>query len=187
MFGDLRAHYMSGFEQSLAEARPEFAKVAAEVMLDVPLPGEPELLYRIMRMDIMGQDANGPRAIEVNVNELMPAGNRLDGFRIPITLHAAVWNGLEFVIDGPPPDEARLLPWIAKWVDIDDRRYVEGADFQSVIHNCMRPAMTASGCWISVDFGSAPEESVFELIGILLPGANSMQIGSGLRPTGRPT
>jgi hypothetical protein len=181
MFHELRAHYMSRFEKALAESRREFTQAAAEVMLDVPRPEEPELLYRIWRMDIMGQTPDGPKAIEVNVENLIPAASSLDGFGMPITLCPAAWNGLEFVVDGEPPVQAAMLTWIAKWVDIDDERYVAGANFQWVIHNCLRPTVTAAGYWTSVDFGSAPVEAVHEFISILAPGARSIRMGSGFQ------
>jgi hypothetical protein len=180
MFHELRAYYMSRFERALAEPRPEFGHVAAEVMLEVPVRGESELLYRVYRPDIMGKTGKGPTIIEVNVEPLVPQTTNLDGFGIPIVLLPAVWNGIEFVVDGPLPFEAKLLPWIAKWIDIDDQRYVEGQAFQSVIHNCLRPAVRGSRYRTSVDFGSAPVEAVFELIEILKPGARSIEIGSGL-------
>jgi hypothetical protein len=177
---ELRAHYMSHFERVLAESRPQFSHVAAEVMLEVPLQGESELLYRVYRADIMAKTAKGPTILEANVEPMVPQTTNLDGFGIPVVLLPAVWNGIEFVVDGPLPSEAKLLPWIAKWIDIDDQRYVEGQAFQSVIHNCLRPTVRGSRYRTSVDFGSAPVEAVLELIEILKPGARSIEIGSGL-------
>jgi hypothetical protein len=178
-FEVLREGYMARFAQGLAEARAEFTQLAAEVMLELPRPEEPELVYRIYRMDIIGQTTGGPKLIEINVDRVSPVVTSLEGFGIPIGLQPATWNGLEFVVDGGLPAESGLLPWIAKWLDVDDERYQEHADFQYVIHSCLRPTVTASGYWTSVDFGSAPVEAVGEFIQILARNARSIQIGSG--------
>jgi hypothetical protein len=153
-------------------------------MLEMPRPDEPEILYRIWRMDIMGQTADGPKAIEVNVDQLRPASGLLNGFGVPIGFHPAVWNGLEFLVEGELPLGHTVLTWIAKWLDINDERYVEDADFQGVIHNCLRPAVTPTGYTTAVDFGSAPVEALREFIAILAPGARSIQMGSGFRAAG---
>jgi hypothetical protein len=184
MFEELRAHYMPRFERALSDHRQELTRVVAEVMLELPRPSEPELLHRIYRVDILGQAPDGSKAIEVNVDQLSPRRASLEGFGIPVSLHPAVWNGLEFEVDGDPPPEAGLLAWIAKWIDIDDERYDEGADFQGVIHNCFRPSRSEAGYRISVDFGSAPIEAVHELIDLLAPTARAMRIGSGLGGAG---
>src|SRR5262245_19506701 len=103
-------------------------------MLELPRPTEPEVLYKTMRVDLYGQTPEGPKLVEVNVDPIGPPASTLEGFGVHIALHPTVWNGVEFVVEGEPPADARLLPWLAEWIDIDDRRYVEGADFQGVIH-----------------------------------------------------
>lgn len=179
MFEDLRTYYMSRYERALKEAREEFSQVASELMLDIPSRGEPELLYRIYRMDIMGQSTDGPKAIEVNVDPMELAVS-LEGFGVPTGIGPLVWNGIELRVEGIPPAEVDLHAWIAKWVDVDDQRCVEGADFQSVIHNCLRPVLVGSSYLMSVDFGSAPTIAVFELLDLLAPSASAIQIGTDL-------
>lgn len=183
MFDDLRAHYMSRFERAVEEVRATTSTVAAEVMLEVPSENEPELLYRIMRADILGTTPDGPQITEVNVDVIEPPSADLVGFGIPIALRPAVWNGLEFVVAGEPPADDLLLGWIAEWVDVDDKRYVASETFQGVIHSVLRPSRIASGYWTSVDFGSAPTEAVTQLIEIMRPTARAIEIGCELPRT----
>ena len=180
MFEDLRAHYMLRFERAVEEVRATMSTVTAEIMLELPRENEPELLYRIMRADIIGTTPDGPQITEVNVDVIEPPSAGLEGFGIPIALRPAVWNGLEFVVDGEPPADDVLLRWIAEWVDVDDQRYVASETFQGVIHNVLRPRTIASGYWTSVDFGSAPTEAVMQLIDIMRPTARAIEIGSEL-------
>jgi hypothetical protein len=180
MFDELRAHYMARYERAVAEVRATMSTVAAEIMLEVPNETEPQLLYRIMRADIIGTTTEGPQITEVNVDVLDPPKGDLAGFGIPITLRPAVWNGLELVVDGEPPADDVLLRWIAEWVDVDDQRYVASETFQGVVHSVLRPRQIASGYWTSIDFGSAPTEAVVRLIELLRPTARAIEIGSEL-------
>jgi len=172
---------MACFEEALKETRPQFESVSAEVMLEIPRATEPELVYRIYRMDIMAKTPEGPKAIEVNVDPIEPRVKALTGFGVPISLSPVVWNGIEFAVTGRPPLERDLLLWASGWLDIEDKRQKPNEDFQSVIHNVLRPECERQKYFLSVDFGSASPEAVHELIALLSPTAQAIQIGSGLR------
>ena len=79
-----------------------------------------------------------------------------------------IYHNLEAV----PPQE--ISGWFRHWFDIDDERHVSHAPLSFVIHSLLiKPGV------ISIDFGTAPPEAFWEMLGLLQSaGARTIRISS---------
>jgi len=86
---------------------------------------------------------------------------------------------MEFRIFGDITSWSALETWIRKWVDIEDERYVQGKDYQYVVHSVSEPKKETGYWLISIDMGSAGLESIHELFMVFEKlGVKKVEIGS---------
>ena len=82
-----------------------------------------------------------------------------------------LWDNCRFTLE--KVSENLLIPWIEKWIDVQDSRYSE---FSNSIHNCSI-IKNADGLFeLIVDFGTAPIEAITELIDLLTYDNSSIKI-----------
>lgn len=174
----IRDHFLDSFRNSVAKARDELDQFATELLLELPSLKHPDYCYRLYRADIVGKrdEKSVIREVPVNGKEV---SNWQSTLRARLSVDAPiVWYGIEFDVIGARPDEAALLDWSSRWMDISDSRYDESAEFQQVVHSVTPPRITESGFTISVDFGSAPIDAFDELTGVLVCDASRVSVGS---------
>ena len=164
---DHRAYFLQCFREGIGKARDSLDQFATELLLELSSLKYPDYCYRLYRADIVGKrdGKNVIREITLGGRDVLaPPGV----FPASVSFDApVVWYGIEFVVAGSTIDEARLIEWTTRWLDVTDSRYVESAEFQEVIHNVRPPKKTDAGFEISVDFGTAPVAAFDELVQIL--------------------
>jgi len=174
----LRDYYLDSFAESIECARDRFDQFATELLLELPSLKHPEYCYRLYRADIMGKRAGEPGVLEVNVT-----AKDVTAWQEVLPQHVSiaapvVWNGIEFRVTDAKPSEAELVAWTERWLDVPDSQYVEGQQFQQVVHSVTPPRSAKSGYEFSVDFGSAPTTAFDELLAIIARDSATVSVGS---------
>ena len=180
-----RQNYHAVFVRAICEARAQHDEAVAEVKVETTKK-KLRKPYRYYALDIFCRrgDKSGPREVNLAAASTFPriTENWQD---LEVTLHPFVWNGLEFRLDGDLADEAALLAWMDKWMDIPERRPKDENRLSQIVHNVTQPERTQSGWSFSVDFGSAPLDAFVELIDVVrASGARKLQLGSFGYPRG---
>jgi hypothetical protein len=174
----VRDYFLECFRQSITKARDELDQVVSELLMEIPSLKHPDYCYRLYRADIIGKRDGKPQ-----ISEVMVGGREVLDWKstvpVGVTLDApVVWNGIEFEVSGPSPDERALVDWTTRWMDVSDSRFDDSAEFQQVVHSVTPPRITDSGFAISVDFGSATASAFDELIQLLVRDAGRVSVGS---------
>jgi hypothetical protein len=174
-----RENYHSVYLHALCEARGQHDTAVPEVKVHTTLE-KLRKPYRHYTLDIFCRrgDKSGP--IEVNLtaaDAFDPVSERWQG--LGVALHPFVWNGLEFRIDGDLADDAALVAWMDRWMDIGDKKPKDANGLSEIVHNVTQPERTRDGWSFSVDFGSAPLDAFVELIEVVrASGAKKLELGS---------
>src|SRR5262249_2145724 len=146
----------------------------------------PRKPYRYYTLDIFCRRGEKSCPIEVNLaaaNAMTPVRENWQG--LDVTLHPFVWNGLEFRLDGDLADDARLVAWMDKWMDIAEKKPKDKNHLSQIAHNVTQPEKRRAGWSFSVDFGSAPLDAFVELIEVVrATGAKKLELGSFNYPRG---
>jgi hypothetical protein len=180
-----REHYLSVYLRGISEARDKHDVAVPEVKIETTKE-KLRKPYRYYTLDIFCRrgDKSGP--IEVNLaaaRAFRPVSENWQG--LDVTLHPFVWNGLEFRLDGDLADEAGLLAWMDKWMDVPERKPKDENRLSQIVHNVTQPERTPGGWSFSVDFGSAPLDAFVELIDVVrASGTKRLELGSFDYPRG---
>jgi hypothetical protein len=180
-----RENYLALYLRAISEARQAHDVAVAEVKVKTTQERLREP-FRYYTLDIFCRRGDKSCPIEVNI---AAAGGfprvRENWQGLGVTLHPFVWNGLEFRLDGDLADEAGLLAWMDKWMDIPERKPKDENRLSQIVHNVTQPERTRSGWSFSVDFGSAPLDAFVELIDVVrASGAKRLELGSFGYPRG---
>ena len=174
-----REQYLSIYLRGIADAKTEHELAVPEVKVELSNE-KVSKAYRYYTLDIFCRDGEKAGPVEVNLKaaeSFEPINENWQG--IDVTLHPFVWNGLEFRTDGDLSDDARLVTWMMKWMDIEDQKVKDENLLSGIVHNVTAPEKVKSGWSFSVDFGSAPLDAFVELIeAIRGAGAKTLQLGS---------
>ena len=174
-----REHYLSAYLRAIAEARRSNDVALPEVKVETARE-KFRKPYRYYTLDLFCRrgDKSGP--VEVNLasaKQRPPVSENWQG--MDVTLHPFVWNGLEFRLDADLADDAPLVAWMDKWMDLGEKKPRDDQRLSQIVHNVTQPQRTDAGWSFSVDFGSAPLDAFVELIEVLrASGAKRLELGS---------
>jgi hypothetical protein len=180
-----RENYRSVYLRAICEAQGRHDVAVPEVKVETTKE-KLRKPYRYYALDIFCRrgDQSGP--IEVNLtaaSAFAPVSENWQG--LDVTLHPFVWNGLELRLDGDLADDARLVAWMDRWMDLGDKKPKDENRLSQIVHNVTQPERKQVGWWFSVDFGSAPLDAFVELIDVVrASGAKKLELGSFDYPRG---
>lgn len=174
-----RENYRLVYLEAIREARGRHEAAVPEVKVHTTLE-KFRKPYRHYALDILCRRGDQSSPIEVNLaaaGAFDPVSERWQ--RLDVTLHPFVWNGLEFRLDGDLADDAALVAWMDRWMDIGDSKPKDESGLAEIVHNVTQPERTQGGWSFSVDFGSAPLDAFVELIDVVrASGAKKLDLGS---------
>ena len=179
MLDDERENYHSIYLQAICDARGQHDAAVPEVRIETTQ----ERLrkpYRHYTLDIFCRRGDKSEPVEVNLASASAFDSVSETWQgLEVTLHPFVWNGLEFRLDGNLADDARLLAWMDRWMDVAESKPRNENQLSEIVHNVTQPERTRGGWSFSVDFGSAPLDAFVELIEVLrASGAKKLDLGS---------
>ena len=161
-----RTQYLTTFQSGIDQYKTD--KSAIEVMLQMTADqnrNQPEI-FQLNRYDFLNVNAEGKYDIkEFNLEKdsifkFDQQVYEING--LTVTVRPFVWNGCEFTLDKKP--DIAYDNWAKKWIDIDDKKHVEGQGFQNVIHSVTFPEEDSGKWTTSIDFGTAPIEAFKDLL-----------------------
>jgi hypothetical protein len=166
IFEAVRDHYLAGYREVLAGYREERTPGVPEVLF--VLEGEEPEIYRHYRLDFTTSGGDEPDMIEINGEshlEFEPVELEYKG--VDVSVSPLVWNGVEFCLRPELRDDARIQAWAQRWIDIEETAQADDDGLGAYVHTIGAPESAAGATSFSVDFGSAPIASVFELLDAL--------------------
>ncbi|WP_152604043.1 hypothetical protein [Methylotenera sp. N17] len=96
-----------------------------------------------------------------------------------VDLYPFVWNRVEFRSTYTPKNIQLLTDWTTKWMDLEDKNPVDKNGLSGAIHSVTYPSSNNSFWYFMVDFGSAPTQSLDELLAVLSSmGVTNITVGS---------
>jgi hypothetical protein len=180
-----RENYRSVYLRAICEARGRHDVAMPEVKVETTTE-ELRKPYRYYTLDIFCRrgDKSGPMEVNLTAaSDFAPVRENWQG--LDVTLHPFVWNGLELRLDGDLADDARLVAWMDRWMDIGDKKPKDENHLSQIVHNVTQPERTRGAWSFSVDFGSAPLDAFVELIDVVrASGAKKLELGSFAYPRG---
>lgn len=156
----VRDHYVEQFRAFADEQRTRFARGGGEIKMRL---SEASGIYgQLYCVDFIGTD-DGHQIVELAPDSFLQF-ERIDGMfcEAALTILHLRWDDVVIRHDLEDYPEVQLDRWFRHWFDPDDERHVEGAEFSEAIHSLLvEPGR------LSVDFGTAPAEALWELLELL--------------------
>ena len=166
----VREHYLSGYTDAARNYKNIYTPSAAEVLLELPSRDDKPYPYRLYRADLMSGAVDPPNLTEFNHDSHLtfePVQALVSG-RLSVTLSPISWNAVEFESQCYDPQSNLLTEWALKWIDVEENNTQNEIGFGGYVHSITYPEEKNGKCIISVDFGSASTDSVYELINVFL-------------------
>ncbi len=150
----------------------EYPDSVAEVMFTEP--SWVSLMSKLARIDLSWMKDSKAEFIDVVIDNPNSDNALICKSSNGLILEIAplVWHEIEFRCANFEPEEKELLIWFDKWMDPEDKRYREDVTLGSFIHSVYFEIKKDTAI-VSVDFGSAPPEALFEFIDVLKNQKNS--------------
>lgn len=159
-----RQRYVDYFEKETNFLKKDKENFAIELPIKIndETVSEP---FNIVRVDFITKDDNN----EYSISELR-LEKKLDYDRkrilygnLEIDLNSFCWNNCEIQADKIEVDS--LKDWVTKWLKIDED-IIDG-DLSKAIHSCMEPQFSADNVSFIIDFGTATEIALTDLLQLL--------------------
>ena len=169
----LRNHYVDQFRQAAEEMAAEDYPVAPEIKLK--LGGSGDLYENLWCVDFVKPEPE-PQVIEFGASYVLKFSPMIaEVAGLIVLLRYTTWDDVLITHDADPPSPPGLEDWFDYWFDLEDDRQPEGSELGNVIHSLL-----VRGNRISVDFGSAETEALWNLLEVLeKAGATYIRISAG--------
>lgn len=157
---EVRDHFLDQFRDFIRQERQSCSKGGPEVKLQL---SQTSGIYRHLYCADFIRNDDQPNVIEFIPEyqlEFAPVTGKFGN--IVIEIIAFRWDRVKITHTLPDLDHAHIDAWFDDWFDPDDRKYDQNSEFSHTIHS-----VTIEGQEICVDFGSAPVDAFWSLMGIL--------------------
>ena len=157
-------YYLKHFTAVLNDIKKS-EKGISEVLLEQK-NDEPEDVYRLYRPDFLTKENT---IIEINTDGYLNHEPQEYGFSdITVVIHPFLWNGCEIFLNTRPSNWIFLDNWIRKWIKLDEDLDETNSLYTEAIHKVEKPYVENEWEVIAVDLGTAPPDSLVELIELIL-------------------
>jgi len=171
----IRDHYVEQFGVFADEQRRSCAhRGGSEIKLRL---GETSKLFeRLYCADFVKREVNGQNEIiELQPENILTFDPISGSFgAATFSIEHLRWDDVSVYHDLAELPTEEINRWFQRWFDIDDERHVSHAPLSFVIHSLLvEPGV------IDIDFGTAPPEAFWEMLGLLQSaGARTIRISS---------
>jgi|SRR5258708_26305686 hypothetical protein len=170
----IRDHYVEQFGVFADQQKRSSHRGGSEIKLRF---GETSKLFeRLYCADFVKTDVDGQNEIiELQLENILTFDTISGSFgAAAYSIEHLRWDDVLVYHDLAELPPAEISWWFRRWFDIDDERHVSQAPLSFVIHSLLiEPGV------ISIDFGTAPPEAFWEMLGLLQSaGATAIRISS---------
>ena len=150
--------YVEQLRGFISEHKATGKRGASEVKLQ--LPPAKRLFQNITCVDYLENDKDGVIAIDMRADRVLAfEPTLLRHGDLSVRLSDLRWDDIIIHFDGAAPD---LTAWFDCWFDPDEKNFDANAELTGRIHS-----LIAEDGHISVDFGSAPVDALFDLLQVM--------------------
>ncbi|MCW0481792.1 hypothetical protein [Gaoshiqia sediminis] len=167
-----RNRYLDFFRKGIDYLKKDKTQFAVELLIET---GEEELKhpFNLIRVDFIFKDdekVNRINALQLDsILDYETIKNIISNSKIEV--NPFCWDNCKIITD--KIDINKLIPWIEKWIDIEESRQTE---YSNSIHNCSMIQKSDGIEEITVDFGTAPIDAFLELIEFLTDNNEKIEI-----------
>lgn len=177
----IREHYVQKYFAALHEYQTKGANVATEIQGQINSEEASRGFYLgCSRLDIIIIEPL--QAVEVHCSLVSPNQrlySPLSG--LTVELSDCGWYGIEFECETFRQTDAAFKEWFHKWYDASDAGIAVEEGLSGFVHCATTVQERDGACIFSVDFGSAPVESLLELLSVLhSQGIKQLSMGTRL-------
>ena len=168
IIGAERDRYVRYFETIAAQKAAETSQTVRELLISV----NNETLqypYRYLRADIVCKGEDGSNQFyEVWLDP--PPDAEARGFQlgpVAIEIYPITWCSVQIAFDRPVPNVTKLEALLSQWLDVEDPS-TDPLKVANAIHS-VTPIETNGQLWyLTIDFGTAPADTLLDLIDFLM-------------------
>ena len=126
-------------------------------------------IYNYYRPDCLKISDESNKIIDFGIDTYLNHKTVMFDFHdLELFIQPVIWNNVEIEVERLPHNMEVFYKWIEKWVDIEDELIKKNEQgLQEVIHSVSQFINEDNNIVFSIDFGSAPIDSLFYLFDIL--------------------
>jgi hypothetical protein len=159
-----RNRYLEFFKREIEQLK----KVKNQFAIELLIESNSDTLigpYKLIRLDFIYKDEqNADRILSLQLDSIQEYQPIIETIKnTSFEIFPFCWDNCEILTERI--DNNKLIPWIEKWIDLEDSRYT---DFSNSIHNCTMIQNIEGKDKVVIDFGTAPIESFTDLMELLI-------------------
>jgi hypothetical protein len=161
----IRDDYLKCLRQSASEYLPKYEKSVCEPMFtDSSLE---TFVQKLFRLDMASFVDKVFDSLEINLDrpEQEPVQIPLES-GLELEIRPCVWNNMVVLCKTFDASDPAFLAWFTKWMNTNDDNPMDQYGLYNVIHHTTVERIDG-GCKVTVDFGSAELNALYELLSIL--------------------
>lgn len=176
----IRERYVRFYLDTLREFQIKGKEVGSELQVQIDSRAAHEFYMNRARIDLVEVDSL--QSGEVYCKSVKPGQRLYTPFSgLSIELLECAWYGIEFQCGTFSQDDSAFHEWFCKWYDFSDEGTAVEAGLSGLIHFATTIKELDTVGVFSVDFGSAPVESLLELLTVFqAQGIDKISMGTFL-------
>lgn len=165
----VRTRYLDFYRKNLVELKSTQPTCAYELLVKPNNAANPEP-FSLLRLDAVYQEAGEFKVVRVAMDQEAPSsGPAFDIAGLAVSTGTLSWESTTLSFRSSKFGVGLLQAWLSKWIDDSEIRKPDDSGLSGVIHSIgWNHADPETGAWeITIDFGSAPVQSLLELLELL--------------------
>jgi len=162
-----RERYVTHFEAVASDVASKGSAHARELLIAINNDAL-AYPYRYLRADLIEKAADGSdQFYEVWLDPQKDA--EATGFQmgpVRIEIYPFTWCSIQIAFDRPLPDLAKLEAMLTAWLDVDDAK-TSATGVANAIHSASPIESNGQLWFLTIDFGTAPADTMLDLIDFL--------------------
>lgn len=168
LFEKAYTSYIKAFHQTCKKIETEYSQQYSAEILFFDSSWSKHI-RNLSRFDLAVKDNDNLEFIEVSLNNLKTVKTEIElNKNLHVVVSPFVWNGVEITCSTFDPSCVSFSNWFLKWMDPEDKKEKDSFGLHGIIHSLsVEQSPEPDKSKLNVDFGSAPTDSLIELLNLL--------------------